>query len=113
MTYYSCLKPSDIYPFKIATTKTSITIGWNEPNNNGCPITGFNILRDTGNNDNLSITVDPNIVSNRPSLRQYVIGLTQIGAIYRFKIRAYNNAGYSDSVKLLNVLLSDEPDAPT
>jgi hypothetical protein len=98
----------------VATTTTSITIGWVEPEENGCPITGFSILRDTGSNDALTVTVDSETVSNKPSLRQYVItGLTSEGSTYRFKVRAYNSAGYSDSIKVLNVVLSDEPDTPT
>lgn len=113
-TIYACLKPSNMLPpYKVATTKESITIGWTEPHYNGCPITGFNIFRDTASNDDLSISVDPSSVSNKPSLRQYVVsGLTALGSTYRFKIRAFNSAGYSDSISVLNVVLSDEPDAP-
>jgi hypothetical protein len=69
-TIYACLKPGGMgQPNKVATTRTSITIGWPEPVSNGCPITGFSILRDTASNDALSVTVDPEIVSNKPSLR--------------------------------------------
>jgi hypothetical protein len=67
---YACLKPSSLpAATKVGTTLTSITIRWSEPVPNGCPIQGFSILRDTGNNDDLSVTVDPDIVSNKPSLR--------------------------------------------
>ncbi len=41
-----------------------------------------------------------------------VAGLTGIGKTYRFKVRAFNAAGYSDSESVLNVVLSDEPDTP-
>lgn len=69
-TIYACLKPGGMeQPHKVATTRTSITIGWPEPLSNGCPITGFSILRDTASNDALSVTVDPETVSNKPSLR--------------------------------------------
>ncbi len=91
-----------------------MTIGWKEPESNGCPIQGFEIYRDTGNLDDLSINVDSSIVSNKPSLRQYQInGLTLLGATYRFKVRAINSAGYTDCIQVLNVVLSDVPDAPT
>ena len=31
-TIYSCLRPTNVTtPYKVATTKTSITIGWTEP----------------------------------------------------------------------------------
>ena len=42
-----------------------------------------------------------------------VAGLTATGKTYRFKVRAFNAAGYSDSESVLNVVLSDEPDTPT
>lgn len=59
-TIYACLKPSNILtPTKISTTKTSIEIGWIEPTPNGCPIIGFEIYRDTGNSDALTVLVDP------------------------------------------------------
>jgi hypothetical protein len=71
-TYYACLKPESLSaPEKVATTSTSVTIKWGEPEPNGCPITSIAIFRDTGNSDDLSIEVDPSSVNNRPSLRQY------------------------------------------
>ena len=51
LTVYACLKPSNMpAAFKTATTKTSITIQWQEPEENGCPIQGFDILHDYGVN---------------------------------------------------------------
>lgn len=41
-----------------------------------------------------------------------ITGLKSEGATCRFKVRAYNSAGYSDSISVLNVVLSDEPDTP-
>lgn len=77
-------------------------------------MTSFDILRDTGNSDPLSITVDPAIVGNKPSLREYVVtGLTNVGSMYRFKIRAHNIAGQSESVSMLHVTLAAVPDKPT
>lgn len=50
---------------------------------------------------------------NKPSLRQYTItSLSPVAANFRFKIRAYNSAGYTDSSPL-NVVLSAVPDTPT
>ena len=70
-------------------------------------------MRDTGSNDELSVTVDPELVSNKPSLRQYEItGLTAVGNTYRFLIRTFNHAGWSNSFNYLNVVLSDEPNKP-
>jgi len=112
-TLFACLRPSDLgTPEKIATTKTSITIKFKEPLSNGCPLTGFDIFRDNGVNDDLTVSVDPNIVNNKPSLREYEIGdLLLTGSIYRIKVRAHNFAGSTDS-NVLSVTLADEPDKP-
>ena len=116
-TVYACIKPSDNgKPFKIDTTKTSVTIGWDEPLSDGCPLTSFSIFRDgglAGVLDAIDIEVDHEIVKDKPSMREYSItGLTQTGNIYRFFVRAYNSAGYSDS-GIVKVVLSSVPSAPT
>jgi len=67
---YACLKPKNVLPpYKVGTTKSTITIAWYEPDNNGCPILGFELYRDTGNSDALSVIIDSNIISLKPSLR--------------------------------------------
>jgi hypothetical protein len=38
--------------------------------------------------------------------------LTSLGATYRFKVRAFNAAGFTDSIRVLSVVLSDVPDTP-
>ena len=77
-------------------------------------MTSFDILRDSGNSDSLSITVDPSTVGNKPSLRGYTVtGLTNLGSVYRFKIRAYNLAGNTDSASMLHVKLAAVPNKPT
>ncbi len=56
--------------------------------------------------------MDSNFVENRPSLRSYTIkSLTGVGRTYRFKIRAFNNAGYTESA-ILSVILSSVPETP-
>lgn len=65
VSIFACKVPSQMEkPFKLQTTKTSITIGWLAPASNGCAITSFAIYRDTGNLDPLTILVDPLIVQN-------------------------------------------------
>jgi len=98
-TIYSCLVPSVTQaPTKVDTTQSSITLKWQEPEENGCPITGFTLYRDTGSYDAISISVDPSQVELRPSLRQWTVeSLSNVDHTYKFKVRAYNNAGYSDS----------------
>ena len=62
-TIYTCLKTGNITaPTKVTTSNSSITIAWTKPLSNGCPLDGFEIYRDTGNSDTLSIQVDPSNV---------------------------------------------------
>lgn len=108
------MKPSNVLaPTKLSTTKTSIHIGWIEPTSNGCSITGFDIFRDTGNSDSITVLVDAASVESKPSLRDYdILGLAPTSNTFRIKIRAYNNAGYTDSSPL-SVVLSAVPDTPS
>ena len=113
-TIYACLKPTNVAaPYYISSTETSIEIGWTEPKDNGCDITGFEIYRDTGNNDGITIQVDAASVSDKPSLRRYdITGLTNTGNEYRFRIRAINDAGYTESSPV-SIVLANVPDTPS
>lgn len=113
-TIYACLKPSNVRaPYRVSSTKTSIEIGWYEPESNGCSITGFAIYRDTGNNDDIVINVDASDVGDKPSLRSYEISsLTNTGSEYRFRIRAINDAGYTESSPT-SIVLASVPDQPS
>jgi hypothetical protein len=96
----------------LATTKSSITLGWNEPISNGCPVTGFEILRNSGANDAVEISVESEITKVLPSLRQYQVdGLTQVGNTYKFKVRVFNLAGFTESL-IANFVLAAVPDTP-
>lgn len=53
-------------------------------------------------------------MGNKPSLREYVVaGLTSLGSVYRFKIRAHNIAGKAESMDMLHATLAAVPDKPT
>ena len=111
---YACLKPGPLAaPRMTSTSKTSIAIAWEEPASNGCPVTGFSILRNSGADDAVSIVVDSGIVANLASLRAYTItGLLSTSSTYRIKVRAHNYAGYTDSAPLV-IVLAAVPDTPT
>jgi hypothetical protein len=112
-TIYACLVPGNLpAPAVLSTTKTSIAISWAEPTSNGCPVSGFIILRNTGQDDDMTVSVDPNLVANLASLREWVVsGLTSTSSTYRLKVRALNFAGYSDSLPCV-VVLAAVPDTP-
>lgn len=112
---YACLKPGSLAaPRMTSTTKTSIAISWEEPDSNGCPVTGFTILRNSGAGDAVTIEVDTLQVANLASLRAYAItsGLVSTSSTYRIKVRAHNYAGFTDSAPLV-IVLAAVPDTPT
>ena len=112
-TYYACMEPQSTPAPKVAgSTKTSLTIEWEEPQSNGCPVTGFEIFRNSGEGDAIAISVDSLSTVNSPSLRLYEIGgLVNTGNKYRIKVRAFNQAGSTDSAAL-SVVLAAVPDTP-
>ena len=111
---YACNVSSNFSaPVKISTSKTSITIGWEAPQNNGWPIQSYSIYRDDGEGGSITIEVDSSTVRNQPSLRQYEItGLTPTGATFRFKITATSAAGSAGSSPV-SIVLASVPDTPT
>jgi hypothetical protein len=112
-TVYACLRPSGLAaPEVSSTTRDSIAVTWGEPAGNGCPITGFTLLRNTGADDAATISVDPSVLREAPSLRAHVIGgLTAVSSSYRIVVRAHNNAGAHDSPPRV-VVLAAVPDTP-
>ena len=59
---------------------SSVTLGWDEPRSEGCPLQSFSVFRDNGLagvTEAIDIEVDPTIVNDKPSMREYTItGLT-------------------------------------
>jgi len=48
-------------PFLTEAETNKITIGWTEPlSNGGCPITGYSVYRDDGNEGAVNIEVNSN-----------------------------------------------------
>jgi hypothetical protein len=76
-------------------------------------LTGFSLFRNQAAGDAINIEVDPSLVHNLPSLRQYTItGLNQLGMTYHIKVRAHNANGFADSPVLFAVL-ANVPDQPS
>ena len=71
------------------------------------------MYRNTGENDDLLIKIE-DLDDTNPSLSTHVIDLSAdgvVGKIYRFKVRAINAAGYTDSSSL-SVALASLPSKP-
>ena len=94
-----------------------IEIDWLTPDSNGgCPILGYEIFRNSGENDDMTIKID-DLDGTNPSLSTHVIDMTidgEVGKIYRIKVRALNYAGFTDSSSISIALASlpEKPDIP-
>ena len=119
--FNACVAPSGVMPpERIDSTTSSITIGWAEPvENGGCPITGYAVFRDEGDQTDPQVEVnlddDPG-VRNIPTLRQ--LEVTNLpsgkeGEYIRFKLRAFNREGWTDSGTVSSILMSAVPSSPS
>ena len=116
---YACESPKTwIKPTKLSTSKSSISIAWDEPSDNGgCRIEGYSVHIDDGvegtfieaNADN------DNTVRLRPSLSTLTVTrldtVNKLGNTYRLKVKAYNSVGQLESPEL-GVVLASLPLAP-
>lgn len=104
-------------PNKLSTTRSSITVNWSEPaDNGGCSIQGYSVHIDDGNQGPfVEANVENDInVRLQPSLSQLTItriAAANLGKTYQIKVRAYNPAGVTES-KILGVVFAALPDAP-
>lgn len=97
-TFNACLAPSSLpNPHRIDSTTTTITLGWHEPlDDGGCPITGYAVFRDEGNEGTTTVEVNSNsdvAVRGIPTLRQLIVTNLPTGTegkYVRFSITAYN-----------------------
>lgn len=71
-TFIACMPPTGFfYPYKIKSTKTSITIGWDAPlSDGGCAITKYEVYMDDGNGGSITTVTNPNL---DPTIRQATI----------------------------------------
>lgn len=69
-----CVEPSGISPPTIySSTKMSISFNWKQPEKNGeCPITGYRLYIDDGNNGPFT-AVDDDEIANKDYLRQHTV----------------------------------------
>lgn len=118
--FNACLRPGSFNPpFKIGSTSTTITIGWEKPvDDGGCPLIGFAVYRDDGSGGEIitEINISNDLaVRNMPTLRKLMANNFPIGnggKPFRFKVTAYNREGLTDS-GIATYLLAGVPNAPT
>ena len=116
---YACAEPSGLAaPIKIDISKTSVTIQWTEPTNNGgCPITSYSLLRDGGPADETFTEVHAAAVNGNPTLSEFTITdlpADIVGSDLRIRMHATNLASLTTtSEEVLVVIVADKPSAPT
>lgn len=121
-TFRACLPPSSLSaPFRVDSTTTSITLGWNAPlDDGGCPITGFEVFRDAGTQGTPTIVVSPPSAAAAPTLRSLVVDLTPagtaddvpVGNFVRFSVRATSLGGSADSSSYAAIMFAAVPGVP-
>ena len=120
LSRYVCVAPSGVpRPVLVSSTSSQIEISWgNVTETGGCPITGFAIYRDLGDNSEASTEVnldDDPAVRGNPSLHEFTVtsfptGLE--GSSFKFRIRAFNDEDDSYS-ETSSFVLAGIPQAPT
>jgi hypothetical protein len=86
------------------SSEVNIVMFWSAPADNGCPMTGYRLIRDDTGDGTANLEVcpgngvdtdplDPNL---QPTLLTCPSGVAK-GKTYGFKVRAFNARGYSDS----------------
>jgi hypothetical protein len=106
-------------PYKVDTdvSTPSITVGWEAPTSDGgCEITGYSVYVDDGASGDFVEANEDNdaLVRGLPTLRTLEITrISTVGATYRVKVVAHNDAGELES-PILGLILATLPDqAPT
>ena len=98
----------------LSTTKTTISFGWVPPESNGmCTITSYELYLDNGSSGTFAV-VDAAQIANKDYIRQHTVVFTiaDVGKEFRFKLRAYNEIGYTESTNAKQILAS-VPGAPS
>ena len=117
---YACVAPSNVpKPSRVSSTTTSFTISWQQPQDDGgCPLTGYAVYRNDGQNGQIDTEVNsPNDsnVRDKPTLRQLTITdypSSPLGKSFQYQVKAFNIVGASLSNTASYVFAAVAP-APT
>jgi len=113
-SFYACTAPSvPGNPIRTASTKLSLTLSWTPPTSDGgCPLIQYRLYVNDGLTGQPTTEVTPADFLNLPSLNSYTINtLTLTGNTYKFKLRAENSVGYTESA-IVEYVLAGVPSKP-
>jgi hypothetical protein len=119
---YACGLPSFFdKPRYVSSTKTSITLDWDEPQNNGgCEVFDYGVYRDmdgTGNSVFVNVNPAASYIRNDPQTTIFTVtqfpALHQVGDFYKFYISATNLQGTINSQVSNAIQLAGIPATPT
>ena len=106
-------------PTYLASDQTSITIQWQQPQDNGgCPIFDYGVFRDADGTGAVWTEVNPSSLFPRfdPFISTFQCetfpALTNVGSPFIFKVVAYNLQGSVTSTVSASILLASVPDKP-
>lgn len=117
---YACGLPRKFgAPTYLASDQTSITIQWNQPEDNGgCPIHDYGVFRDNDGSGSVWTEVNPSNQFPRfdPHISTFKCETfptsAAVGSSFIFKVVAYNLQGSVTSTVSAAMLLASVPDKP-
>lgn len=114
---HACVAP-DPPPLleRLTGDATTITLAWQAPiDDGGCPITGYQLKRDSGLGigDTITTEVDAGAINSRPALREHqvVLSTSETGLPIRFQLTAINAEGSAVS-EIFRFILAALPSKP-
>lgn len=121
-----CLPPDGFpRPRRLATTRTSVTLGWDPPSDGGgCPLLGYELYVNDGLGGDAFLQIDASALRDRPDLGAHTVtqeatadpevgGAPLVtGRSYRFMLVALNEVGSVWSTNYAEVVVASVPDAP-
>jgi hypothetical protein len=115
LSVHACDFPSQPpAPVRIDGTTTTLFLGWSFPaDDGGCPLTGFHLYRDDGNDGLISIEIDPLAINDIPTLNnhQVTFSSSDTGKQFRFRLSVDNAEGTSIS-RVAAFIIAQVPDKP-
>lgn len=110
LSVHACVLPGPASaPERIAGDRTSISLAWQAPTDDGgCGVEGYQLMRDQGLglNDPITVEVAAADINGRPTLTEHQVVLTasETGKPIRFQLITHNAEGSSESAIIQHII---------